>query len=139
MTMTFRGPYANPNNPAVGPITTLLMPNPELENTEGQDLSLQLRRAIDGTRSTYVKSSDRKSLSFTWNDLGRGKLVEVEEFYKLYAGDHVLLTDFRDDVWDLIFNENPISVQMTSRSANFGGPRQESGSLTLELLGVKIA
>ena len=138
MSMTLRAPYANPNNPAVGPITALILPNPELENTEGQDLSLQLRRAIDGTRSTYVKSSDRKSLSFTWESLGRGKLIEVQEFFKLYVGDHILLEDFRGDIWDVIFAEDPISTTTSKRSANFGGPRAESGSLTLEFLGAKI-
>ena len=139
MSMTLRGPYANPNNPAVGPITTLILPNPELDNTEGQDLSLQLRHAIDGTRSTYVKSSARRTLSFAWSNLGRGKIVEVQEFFKLYAGDHVLLEDFRGDIWDVFFAEDPLSMATEKRSANFGGPRTESGSLALEFTGVQIA
>ena len=137
--MMLRAPYASPTNPAVGPVTVLQLPNPDLGNTEGQDLSVNFKRSMDGARHTTVKSSDRKSLSFTWDKLGYGKLVEVQEFFKLYAGDHMLLTDFRDDIWDVIFNENPISMTVNTRSLNAGGPRSESGSLTLEFLGAQIS
>lgn len=131
MSMTFEAPFD-------APVTVTILPNPNLENEEGQDLSLQFKLAIDGTRSTYVKSSARKNMSFTWSSIGRGKLVEVEEFYKLYAGDSIRLTDFRGDQWNVIFRENPIDVTIDRRSFNSGGGRKESGSLTLNFLGVQI-
>lgn len=131
MTMIFEGPYP-------GIITGLLMPNPQLDNTEGRDISVQFRQAIDGTRYTYVKTSLRRKLTYTWENLGRGKLVELQEFYKLYAGKHVRLTDFRGDVWDIIFEAEPsISTDVLSKKA--GAARQESGSVTLELNGAPIS
>ncbi len=139
MTMVLRAPLANPSNPAVGPITTLQLPNPEHGNTEGSDLSVNFKRSMNGARHTTVKSSDRKTLNFSWNVLGYGKLVEVQEFFKLYAGDHMLLTDFRGDIWDVIIVDNPVNVTVNTRSFNAGGPRKESGSLTLEFLGVQIS
>jgi len=139
MTIVLRGPLASPNNPAVGPITALLLPNPILGNTEGQGISVEPRVSMNGARYSYVKSSDRKQMSFSWDVVGYGKLVEVQEFFKLYIGDHILLTDFRGDIWDVIFGENPITVTVDTKSDNAGGPRNESGSLTLEFLGVQIA
>jgi len=124
--------------PFSAPVTTLILPNPKLENTEGWDLSVDFKLSIDGTRSTYVKSSNRKTLIFTWENLGRGKLVEIEEFYKLYTGDSIKLTDFRGDQWNAIFGENPIDISIDTRSSNSGGGRKESGSITLQLLGAQL-
>lgn len=115
------------------------MPNPDHGNTKGQDLAVDFKKSIDNTRYTYVKSSSRKRLTFTWEVLGRGKLVEVQEFYKNYAGDNIRLTDFRDNSWDVIFAEDAIDITMDRRTGNVGGARYESGSLTLEFLGVKIS
>ncbi len=131
MSMILEAPFA-------GPITVMIVPNPEPENTEGRDISVELKLSIDGTRSSYVKSSERRTLIFTWRGLGRGKLVEIEEFFKLYVGDHIRLTDFRGDQWDVIFGENPIDVSINTRSVNAGAARKESGSVTLEFLGIKI-
>ena len=120
-------------------LTTMQMPDPDHGNPKGQDLNVDFKKSINNTRYTYVKSSARKTLTFTWDVLGRGKLVEVQEFYKNYAGDQIRLIDFRDNVWDVIFAENPIDITMNQRSGNAGGARFESGSLTLEFLGVKIS
>ena len=139
MSMLLRGPLAHPANPAVGPITSLILPNPDFGNTESQDISVDFKLSMNGTRYTYVKSSDRKLLTFTWSNLGRGKLIELQEFYKLYAGDHILLTDYREEIWDAIFNTSPLDFSIDTKSSNFGGPRPESGTITLEFLGVKIA
>jgi hypothetical protein len=131
MSMTLEAPFN-------APVTVTILTNPDLDNTEGQDLSLQFKLSIDGTRSTYVKSSARKRMTFTWSNIGRGKLVEVEEFFKLYAGDSIKLTDYRGIQWNVIFGDNPIDINVNRRSLNSGGGRKESGSLTLEFLGAQI-
>jgi len=120
-------------------VTALLLPDPDLGNTEGRDISVEFRQSINGTRSTYVKSSARRRLSFIWNNLGRGKLVEIQEFFKNYVGEHLLLTDFRDALWDVIFAEDPIDTSIDTLSVNAGAARKESGFITLEFLGVQIA
>lgn len=131
MSMVLEAPY-------VAPVAALILPNPELDNSEGQDLSVDLRKAIDGTRSTYVKSNNQKRIAFAWANLGRGKLVEVEEFYKLYTGQRIRLTDFRGDVWNVIFSDNPINIVVGRRSFNSGAARKESGTLELEFLGTQV-
>ena len=131
MTMVIEGPYP-------GIAQALLLPNPIHGNTEGRDQLVSFRKSINGTRYTYVKSSERKRLEFTWETLGRGKLVEIQEFYKLYAGNHIKITDFRGDVWDAIFVGEP-ELSIEKRTANAGAARKESGTITLEFLGVQIA
>ena len=131
MTMILEGPFP-------GISQALILTSPEHSNTEGKDQSIQLRKSINSTRYTYVKSSNRKRLEFSWTSLGRGKLVEIQEFHKLFAGNHIKLTDFRGDVWDLIFANEP-NLTMQSRSVNSGAARKESGSISLEFLGVQIA
>lgn len=125
--------------PHPGAVTALLLPNPELGDTEGRDLDVELKQSMNGTFYTYVKSSDRKRMVFNWPSIGRGKLVEVQEFFKNYSGEHALFTDFRGDIWDVIFERNPIEITINKRTSPAGGPRFESGSLTLEMLGAQIA
>lgn len=131
MSVNLQGPWP-------GAVTTTILPNPELDNSEGRDISVDFRRSMNNTGYSYVKSSDRKRISFQWEDLGRGKIVEVQEFFKLYAGSHILLTDFRGDQWDVIFADNPVVTEVTKRSDNSGGARKESGTLSLEFLGTKL-
>lgn len=130
MTMVLEGPFP-------GIQTVLLLPNPVLDNSKSLDVAINYTQSISGSRYTYVKTSGRKRLSFTWEVLGRGKLVELQEFYKAYAGQHVRLTDFRDNTWDVILEDEP-SITIDVRSANAGATRRESGSVTLELNGAPI-
>lgn len=125
--------------PFPGPVTVLLLPDPELGDEEGKDISVEFKQSMNGTLYTYVKISSRKRMTFNWSKIGRGKLIEVQEFFKNYAGEHALFTDFRGDIWDVIFNTNPVDITMDTRSAPAGGTRFESGSLTLEFLGAQIA
>ena len=130
MSVTLEGPFP-------GIQTILLLPNPVLDNTKSLDVSVNFSQAIDGSRYTYVKTSGRKRITFTWENLGRGKLVELQEFYKAYAGQSVRLTDFRDNSWDVIMEQEPLVV-MDKRSVNAGASRKESGTVTLELNGAPI-
>jgi hypothetical protein len=131
MTVIIEAPY-----PAT--VTGLILPNPELDNTESRNISVNHELAMDGTRYTYVKTSARKLLSYTWESIGRGKLVEVQEFYKLYAGERIKVTDFKGNVWDALFQNAP-TITTTKLSVNAGAARKESGALTLEFLGAQIA
>lgn len=131
MSVTLAGPYP-------GSITITVLPNPDLDNSEGRDISVDFRRSMNGARYSYIKSSEREALNFEWTSLGRGKIIEVQEFYKLYTGEHILLTDFRGDAWDVIFTTAPIIIEMARRSFNSGGNRKESGNLSLSFLGKKL-
>lgn len=110
---------------------TVVMPNPDPEDTEGRDLSLDIQTSMNGTLYSYVQSSTRKAFSFTWSDLGRGKIVEVQEFFKLFAGEVIQLIDHRETSWNVIFKDATVDAAIDKRSA---GSRREAGSITLDFL-----
>lgn len=110
---------------------SVVMPNPDFGNAEGRDLSLDAQKSMDGTLYSYVQSSGRRTFSYTWSDLGRGKIVEVQEFFKLFAGVAIQLIDHRGTSWLVIFKDATIDASVDSRSA---GSRRESGSITLDFL-----
>lgn len=116
----------------LGGIVTL--PDPDFSNTEGRDQSVDLRLSIDGTRTTYVKSSERKNLSFTWSRLDRRIILAIEDFFIASAGELFNVTDFRGQVWNVFFASNPIDATMDGIASTPGG-HNERGSITLEFTG----
>lgn len=110
------------------------LPNPDLEDSEGRDISVDFKLAIDGTRTTYVKSSDRKKITYTWSNLGRRLIRDIHVFYRAAAGQKFNLTDFRGNSWVVIFAANPIDSTMNGVATVPGG-HNEQGSITLEFLG----
>lgn len=131
MTMQLQGPFA-------GPVTITVLPNPDLSNTEGLDAEVDYRLSMDATPYTYVKSNEQRLLSFTFSHMGLGKLLELQEFQKAFAGSEVRLIDHRDQLWKIVFTDDSIKYVTNSRSNNSGGSRKESGTVTLELLGLLI-
>lgn len=129
MTITLEAPWS-------APATVTLLPNPILEDTEGLDVAINLRQAMDGTPYTYVQSSDRKVITYEFEDVGRGKLLEVQEFVRLYAGQEIKITDYRGDVWRATI-DSPIEFVTNSKSTPKGSVRQESGLFSLTFTGVK--
>jgi len=131
MTMTFMAP--------IGAIeTVVLTPNPKLQDPESIDHGVNFKEAMDGTFYTTVFSSAQKLLTYDFESMGKGKLVELEEFFKLYAGKHILITDYRGESWDVVFTEDTLST-VTEKLAKFASTgRQEAGSITLEFTGVRI-
>lgn len=113
----------------------LLLPNPDLEDEEGLKRDVLLRRAMDGTRHTHVKTSTERRLTFVFTNIGQGKLLELEQFLRANFAKTMFLETFRGQVWQgFIANEPDISVEGRSNPA--GGSRKEQGSFTLEFVGV---
>jgi len=111
------------------------MPNPSLNNEEALESQVNYRPAMDGTDFSYVKRSIDSRLTLTFENIGRGKIVELEEFYKLSAGERITFTDWRDAIWDVVFEEGPLDTSAEGRSANSGGGRFEQGTFKLILIG----
>ena len=113
-------------------------PNPDLSNTESLDSEVKYKSSMNGTPYTYIKSNLDRKLSFTFSNMGLGKLVELQEFQRIFSGEQLTLTDHRSDQWLVIFDEDSISYSTDSRSFNSGGARKEQGSVTLILVGKPI-
>jgi len=73
--------------------TTLLLPSPEVANSEGLRSSVQTIRAMDGTLYTYVKPKRGRRIH-TWDFIAsRDKGKEAKEFARQYAGGLVQVVD----------------------------------------------
>lgn len=124
--------------PFAGPTAILLLTNPELENEEAVEQLVNHQLAMDGSNYTYVKSGSDRKLTLTFENQGRGKLVEVQEFYKLYAGERMRFIDWRGDQWNVAIETSPLDFTTNGRAAPAGSSRMEQGAFDLVLVGTKI-
>ena len=60
----------------------VILPNPELGDLESQDVSVNSRRTMDGTRYTYVQTTGQKRFELNFDSVDRGKMIEMETFFK---------------------------------------------------------
>ncbi len=105
--MIFKGPIP-------GPTFQCITPNPLLSNQESLTSTVAAKTAIDGTRYTYVKKSDRRRLlwSFVFD---RPKALEFIEFYRQMASRVIEVTDHNGDVWLGHITNNPLDASTSSR------------------------
>lgn len=129
--ITLQAPYGTP-------VVTTLLPNPQSSDSEAVDHQVNFRRAMNGTRYSYVKSSEVRRLNYSFESVGRGKLIELQEFFKAHAADEIRLVDHRGDVWRVRFVPSELSLTTDSHTPFAGGIRYESGSFSLEFVGTKL-
>jgi hypothetical protein len=130
MTISLAAPFS-------APTSITLLPNPIFGNAEGIDSETSYDEAIDGNPHTYVKRSGNMKLAFQFANIGRGKLLEVQELLQAYVGEQIRLIDHNGDVWRVVAI-SPVSLTIDGLAINSGGPRKESGSFTLEFIGAKV-
>lgn len=118
-----------------GSSTTVILPNPIFSDSRALDVEVQYYQTINGTRYTYIRQNDGIKLVYTWEVLGRGKLLELEEFLQIYAGEIIQIIDHNSLIWDARLIPGSFSFTTSSLSKNAGGSRTESGDVTLEFIG----
>ena len=116
------------------------MPNPDFTNEEGYSVTAFVNRAVDGTIYSYIRrpDTDTKILSLGWTRFGRGKMLELIELLREYAGDYVKLTDHLDRVWKVIISNNDTTFTIDGRTFPCGGGttgRHEGTSFGLQFIG----
>lgn len=94
---------------------TSLLPNAQFSDGEGLTDEVQVKRTLDGTLYTYVKTKNGRR-QLTWDFLiTRNKCLEVEEFVRAYIAQKIKITDHRDRVWVGYFTDNPIEFTSAGR------------------------
>jgi hypothetical protein len=94
--------------------TTTLLPNPQQGDTQGRKHSIDIFRAIDGTKRTSVKSNGRHVLSYTFN-LTRAKSLELQAFFNSYYASKIRIRNHKDEVWEGYFASNPTELTHAGR------------------------
>jgi hypothetical protein len=119
--------------------TTSVLPNPRLGDAENLRVALSMKRAMDGTRYTYIKRKGGKKLQWTFK-LTRNKSLEMRAFISSYFASTTKVIDHNDRVWVGHFINNPFEFDTPSRAAPAIAPmpRGENVVITLEFEGTEI-
>ena len=121
--------------PADAPIDAIEMPDPSLSNEEGRRVSMDLFVARDGTQHTYIHKTNDTILNYDFTGVGRGKIVELQQFLKKHAGNEMRLEDHRGDLWRVSLRETELLATMNRRA----DPVLEDGSFSLSFQGQSYA
>lgn len=124
--------------PYATPMTITLLRNPELNNEEALDIKVDHRKSMDGTRYSYVNSSDKYRLTWGWRNIDRGKMIEVLEFIYSYQGEEIMLVDWREDVWRAHILTQPFELETNIKHFPCGEARAEGGDFTIEFLAKRV-
>jgi len=109
---------------------TIALPNPNWGDSVGLASTLQVVRAMDGTRYTYVHSKNgRKRLQWDFT-VARHKALELRAFIKAYYRSQVQVLDHNDDTWVGYLINNPFEHAGSGRAIGF--PGGETMDITLE-------
>lgn len=120
MTLILQAPY-----PTIQ--TTSLLPSPQFSDSEAPQQAINIRRAMDGTRRTYIKSNELSKLVYTFA-LWRGKALELRAFIESYYFATIKLTNHKGEIWLVNFSTNP-----------FESTDQELTQVTLEMQGTLLS
>jgi hypothetical protein len=120
--------------PGNAPVASILLPDPDLGNSRGQQLKMTLRTSRNGNQYTYNRKNTDKVLTYTFEGIARGKVVELQEFVKLYQGGSFRITDHHDVNWLAFMTEATLDSVMSRRAS----PVLEDGSLTLTFTGRQL-
>lgn len=118
--ITLQAPY-----PALQ--TTSLLPNPQFGDSETPEQNIVIRRAMDGTRRTYVKTNQLSKLHYTFM-LWRAKSLELRAFVESYYYAPILMTNHKGEAWQVNFSTFPLELQVNERV-----------QVTLEFMGTKVS
>jgi len=118
---------------------TTLLPDPSWGNGENLTDEIQVKRAMDGTLYTYVKTkNDRRHLQWTFR-LTRNKALELRAFIQAYFAAKIKVTDHNERVWIGYFINSPFEFDTPGRAAPSIDPmpRGETQEITIEFEGVE--
>jgi len=116
-----------------------ILPSPSFSNQENLLHDINVKRATDGTRRTYVVNKDRKRLLWTFN-LDRPKALELRAFFTRYFVTQIRITDHEGEVWVGNLTNNPFEFDTSRRAAggsfnSIVGVRQEKQTVTIQFEG----
>lgn len=103
--------------------TSVILPNPLLDDNESLVSNLVLRRSMNNTPRTYVQTSDSRRLRYTFT-LNRLKALELEAFFDSYSGADIKMLNWKGEIWRVKLITNPIDYVQTRR-AEPGGDRTD--------------
>lgn len=117
--------------PALAPTDVILLPDPIKSNEQGQKIAMSLKLTRNGDQHTHVKRTESKTLNYTFQQVGRGKVVELQEFLKLHSSAQIRITDHRDQTWTATLLDSSLSAAIQTKAT----PVLEACDFTLSFVG----
>ncbi len=119
--------------PLPGLTTTTILPNPQFNDAQAKQHNITVKRAMDGTRYTYVHTTDnRHKLTYQIN-MSRLKALELRAFVQAYYRSQIRLTNHKGEVWRVWLVNNPFEFETLEKAG--GQPGGELVTLTIECEG----
>lgn len=112
-------------------VTTTILPDPEFNDGDAQRHSIDIKRSMDGTRRTYVKSNARRQLTYSFS-MSRMKALELRAFIQAYYRAPILLIDHNESRWLVHFTNNPFEFDVDSRAGGWPGGEMQNIALEFE-------
>jgi hypothetical protein len=118
--------------------TLTVLPEPKFSDAMNLTDAVIVKRAMDGTRRTYVKTKGgRRRLKWTFQ-LTRNKGLELRAFIQSYFASKIYVLDHLGRNWVGYFTSNPFELDTPERGAPARPPllRGEVQAIELEFEGV---
>lgn len=100
--------------PFQAPAVTILLPNPEPEDRQGNLLKMTARRSMNSTLYTYVQDTGRVQLTYKMR-LFRGKALELRAFCIAYMMRDLRLVDYNSKHYKVVLTNDPFEFTPIAR------------------------
>ncbi len=113
---------------------SIVMSNPEFNDTEGLVAAVSIKRTITGCTYSYVKKSANRKLKYKFV-INQKKAFELRRFLLDFLGDRIQLTNFHGEIWTGYILTDPAEITSSSRGGICNGDLYQ---IELEFQGVKV-
>ena len=119
--------------------TNMFLPHPQFGDNESVTDAVQVKRAMDGTLYSYIKTKGgRRKLQWSFR-MTRNRALQLRAFILTYSASQIRVTDHNDRVWVGYLTINPFEFNTPDRGAPAISPmpRGETQEITIEFEGVE--
>ena len=113
---------------------TIILPLPELNDTQKNNDIVNVRRSMSGTLHAYIKKVYAQTLQYSFI-LDYPKALELKQWARTNFTETIKLTNFKGEIWQVKIVDDDLNLVNEGRYA--GNPRQKT-TVTLTFEGVKI-
>lgn len=116
------------------PNSAIVLPTPEFNDTDNGNTTVLVQRSMIGDYRTYVRPSQRITLSYTYI-LGRRKALELKAFVSANLTQLITLINWKGESYVGFLGNNPVSFNITGRYVG----ESEKVSVAIEFQGYLVS
>ena len=113
--------------------TSILLPAPELGDTEAPQQKVISKRSMNNVLITYVRKNNLRKLNYTFV-IGRPMALNLRTFLETNIANIIDMQNWKGEVWKVQVTNNPVEFTAKSLFSNEG----EKYEIELELKGIRL-